>query len=196
MSNLFLVSFLIGCCVSSAWASLNLHDGPLLSGVTSYTITVETKTVDKMHTCYVTEGVVNQCRRKRGMEEQPVYEGLEIQPSAVIGIEATPVPRALKPMNFHASEKVIGSFDDAYVNSQNIFRQIAVKGRSNKITVGDCGHSTVNLSEFLNCLGMTVQETTTLTATFTELTTNYVGYATMTVKHCTPAGFPYTYCPV
>uniref|UniRef100_A0A0P5N3Q1 Uncharacterized protein n=1 Tax=Daphnia magna TaxID=35525 RepID=A0A0P5N3Q1_9CRUS len=198
MSNIFLVSFLIGCCVSSAWASLNLHGEPLLSGLTSFTIVVETKTVEKQTTCYITSGVVNQCRRKRGIEEKPEFvqdEGLEIQPSAVFGIEATPIPRALNPMNFYNSEKVIGSFDDTYFNSQNIFRQIAAKGRSNKITVGDCGQSTVNLSQFLACLGMTVQETTTLTATFTELETVSSGTVIMTVKGCTPAGFPYTYCP-
>jgi len=55
--------------------------------------------------------------------------------------------------------------------------------------------STVNFSEFLSCLGMTVQETTTLTATFTQTTTLSSGYTTMTVAGCTPAGFPYIYCP-
>ncbi|XP_057378404.1 uncharacterized protein LOC130700375 [Daphnia carinata] len=195
MSNIIFVSFLIVCCVSSAWASLNLHGAPLLEGLTSYTIEVKTSQVTKKHTCYITSGVVTQCRRKRGMEEKIEYGDFEIQPSAVIGIEATPVPRALNPMNFYNSEKVIGSFDDSYFNSQNIFRQIAAKGRSNKITVGDCGQSTVNLSEFLSCLGMTVQETTVLTATFTEIETTTSGTATMTVKGCTPAGFPYTYCP-
>jgi hypothetical protein len=56
--------------------------------------------------------------------------------------------------------------------------------------------STVNFSEFLSCLGMTVQETTTLTATFTETTTLSIGYNRMTVMGCTPAGFPYIYCPI
>jgi hypothetical protein len=55
--------------------------------------------------------------------------------------------------------------------------------------------STVNFSEFLSCLGMTVQETTTLTATFTQTTTLSSGYTTFTVGGCTPAGFPYSYCP-
>jgi hypothetical protein len=55
--------------------------------------------------------------------------------------------------------------------------------------------STVNFSEFLSCLGMTVQETTTLTATFTQTTTLSSGYTTFTVAGCTPAGFPYSYCP-
>jgi hypothetical protein len=55
--------------------------------------------------------------------------------------------------------------------------------------------STVNFSEFLSCLGMTVQETTTLTATFTETSTLSAGYTTMTVLGCLPARFPYEYCP-
>lgn len=42
---------------------------------------------------------------------------------------------------------------------------------------------------------MTVQETTTLTATFTQTETLSSGYTTMTVLGCTPAGFLYAYCP-
>ena len=42
---------------------------------------------------------------------------------------------------------------------------------------------------------MTVQETTTLTATFTETSTLSAGYTTMTVLSCLPARFPYEYCP-
>ena len=55
--------------------------------------------------------------------------------------------------------------------------------------------STVNFSQFLSCLGMTVQQTTTLTATFTETSIYSNGYVTMTVAGCTPVGFPYQYCP-
>ncbi len=86
--------------------------------------------------------------------------------------------------------------DNDYQKYQNIFRQLAAKDKKNNvISVGDCGMSTVNFSQFLFCLGMTVQETTTLTATFTETMTLSSGYATMTVLGCTPAGFPYSYCP-
>jgi hypothetical protein len=67
--------------------------------------------------------------------------------------------------------------------------------KNNAITVGNCGQSTVNFSQFLSCLGMTVQETTTLTATFTETTTLSAGFTTMTVLGCLPARFPYEYCP-
>lgn len=42
---------------------------------------------------------------------------------------------------------------------------------------------------------MTIQETTTLTATFTQTETLSSGYTTMTVLGCSPAGFPYSYCP-
>ena len=85
--------------------------------------------------------------------------------------------------------------DDSYFNSPNVFRQLATRGRNNVISVGDCGMSTVNFSQFLSCLGLTVQQTTTLTATFTETVVSSSGYTTFTVAGCTPAGFPYEYCP-
>ena len=96
---------------------------------------------------------------------------------------------------FYNAERIFSSFDDNYYNTLNIFRQLSAKGRNNIITVGDCGKSTVNFSQFLSCLGLTVQETTTLTATFTETMTLSSGYTTMIVGGCTPAGFPYAYCP-
>jgi len=62
------------------------------------------------------------------------------------------------------------------------------------ISVG-CVNSTFNFSQFLEfCLGLTVQETTTLTATFSETITRSTGYATLTVGGCTPSGFPYPEC--
>ena len=75
------------------------------------------------------------------------------------------------PLTFRSivdSNAILSSFnDDSYRTSVNIFRQLAVKGRNNRIPVGNCGMSTVNLSQLLSCLGLTVQETTTLTATVT-----------------------------
>jgi hypothetical protein len=88
MSKLmFVVLILIGL-TCSAWASLNLHGQPLLSGATSFTLEIETVNATKPTTCYTTSGQVTQCRRKRGMEEKPMQflEGeLKIVPSAVIG---------------------------------------------------------------------------------------------------------------
>ena len=114
-------------------------------------------------------------------------------------IEATPRPRVAKSLDFFNAHPVSSSMDDTFSKYQNVFplfRQFAkgVPGRNNVITVGNCGMSTVNFSQFLSCLGMTVQETTTITATFTETSTLSAGYATMTVAGCTPAGFPYLYC--
>ena len=78
---------------------------------------------------------------------------------------------------------------------QNIFRRWEVSGQSKSITVGDCGQTTVNFSQFLSCLGFNLQETTTLTATFTETTTVSTGYTTIgVVWGCTPAGFSYVFC--
>ena len=94
----------------------------------------------------------------------------------------------------HNAERIFSSFDDNYYNSLNIFRQLTAKGRNNIITVGDCGKSTVNFSQFLSCLGLTVQETTTLTATFTDTFTVSAGFTTLTVGGCTPLGFPYVSC--
>jgi hypothetical protein len=207
---------------SSVLASLNLHGQPLFSGVTSFTLATATKIVNKSKSCYTTVGKVSQCRRKRGMEEKPQIqlEGLDIEPSAVMGynccnlfiydlnylltlfllscrVEATPAPRSprFNSKDFN-SQMISSSFDDSYLNTMNIFRQLASKGSNNVISVGDCGMSTVNFSQFLSCLGLTVQETTTLTATFTETITSIgPNYNTMTVRGCTPAGFPYRYCP-
>ncbi|EFX85983.1 hypothetical protein DAPPUDRAFT_237268 [Daphnia pulex] len=203
MSKLSILLVLI-VSMSSALASLNLHGQPLLSGLTSFTLELETITSIKPTPCYVTSGQVSQCRRKRGMEERPFIlhfdNEYKIMPSAVVRIEPTTLPRSISPMNIFkgnklAYNKVYSSFDDSLYNSHNIFRQLAMKGRNNVISVGDCGMSTVNFNEFLSCLGMTVQETTTLTATFTETYISSVGYNTWTVMGCTPAGFPYPYCP-
>ena len=74
--------------MSSAMAHLNLHGEPLLSGLTSFTMTVTTATVTKPTTCFITSGEVTQCRRKRGMEEKPIYyddDNLKIEPSSVWG---------------------------------------------------------------------------------------------------------------
>ena len=97
-------------------------------------------------------------------------------------VEATEAPRgrSLGALDFYNANKVYSSMDDSYFNSQNIFRQLATRGRNNIISVGDCGMSTVNFGQFLSCLGMTVQETTTLTATFTETSIFSSGYTTMT----------------
>ena len=117
-------------------------------------------------------------------------------------IEATPVARVPRNMGgsfqrYNPNQKVFSSFDDAYYyNSGNILQELTAKksGRNNVITVGDCGMSTVNFSQFLSCLGLNVQQTTTLTATFTETATYSSGYTTMTVLGCTPADFPYPSC--
>jgi hypothetical protein len=92
--------------------------------------------------------------------------------------------------HYSPNQKVFSSFDDP----GNINRQPVNRGRNNVISVGDCGMSTVNFSEFLSCLGLNVQQTTTLTATFTETSILSTGYTTMTVLGCTPAGFPYPSC--
>ena len=111
-------------------------------------------------------------------------------------VETTPAPRTSRFNSKDFKNHVISSsFDDSYFNNMNLFRQLAATNRNNVVTVGNCGMSTVNFSQFLSCLGMTVQETTTLTATFTETTTFSDGYNTMTVVGCTPSGFSYPYCP-
>jgi hypothetical protein len=75
--------FLIGSCSCS-----QVLDGPLFSGVTSFTVTAETSTVTKATPCFITFTSVSQCRRKRGIEERPLIiqeDNWEITPSAVIG---------------------------------------------------------------------------------------------------------------
>ena len=103
-------------------------------------------------------------------------------------IEATTLVPDSFATNYNADETIFSSLDDGYLHHpQNIFRY--------SITVGDCGQSTINFSQFLSCLGLTVQQTTRLTATFTETVVSSSGYTTFTVAGCTPAGFPYEYCP-
>lgn len=82
-----------------------------------------------------------------------------------------------------------------YRTSQNLFRQLVANGQNNLFTVGDCGQTTVNLSQFMECLGLSIQATTILTATFTETKTISTGFTTFTVAGCTPSGFPYPSCP-
>jgi hypothetical protein len=81
---MFVILVLIGL-MSSTLASFNPHEGPLLSGVTSYTIATERTTTIKPTICYVTTGQVTQCRRKRGIEEKPIQYKLKIAPSSVVG---------------------------------------------------------------------------------------------------------------
>ncbi|XP_046657548.1 uncharacterized protein LOC124350761 [Daphnia pulicaria] len=186
---------------SSAFARINLHDGPLFSGATSFTLELETRTLTKPTPCFVTSGDVSQCRRKRGIEENPkiVSHHSDLAPSAVVGIEATPVPRVSRmglgsSHRYNSNLRVFSSFDDASYYGNNYRQPVVTRGRNNVISVGDCGMSTVNFSEFLSCLGLDVQQTTTLTATFTETSILSTGYTTMTVLGCTPAGFPYPSC--
>ncbi|EFX85985.1 hypothetical protein DAPPUDRAFT_308992 [Daphnia pulex] len=198
---LILLVVLIGS-MSAALASFNPHGQPLLSAVTSYTFTVMTTSTIKTMYCYTTEGQVTRCRRKRGIEESPlilaavpdVSKDEPINPSNVLGVEATTAPRAeralLSALDYYNADRIFSSFDDSYLNKQNLFRQLSNRGRNNVISVGNCGMSTVNFSQFLSCLGLTVQETTTLTATFTDTSFTGTTHNTMTVKHCTPAGFP------
>jgi hypothetical protein len=103
--------------------------------------------------------------------------------------------RDIGSLDFFNVNPIVGSMDDSFQKYQNLFHQLSSKDKKNYvISVGNCGMSTVNFSQFLSCLGLTVQETTTLTATFTDTIFTGTKYNTMTVKHCTPAGFPYAFC--
>lgn len=171
---------------SSVLAKINLHGEPLFTGVTSFSFDIYTSTTIKPTPCFVTAGVVTPCRRKRGINERPHFVYSEISPSSVIGVEITTAPQ-LSPVDVSS---IVSSIDD----STSLFRQL--RGLGNVISVGDCGRSTVNLSQFLSCLGLTVQETATLTATYTLTKTFSTGYRSMTVLGCTPSAFPYVKCPV
>ena len=76
----------------------------------------------------------------------------------------------------------------------NFYRQIL--SNNNLITVGpNCAGATVDFSQLLqSCLGVTVQTTTTLTATLIETVTLSTGYTTITVGGCMPIHFPYSSC--
>jgi hypothetical protein len=95
------------------------------------------------------------------------------------------------------SNSLVSSFNEEmeYLTSQSLFRQLLDNGRNNLFTVGNCGQSIVNFSQFIECMGLSVQDTTVLTATFTETKTISRGFTTFTVAGCTPAGFPYPTCP-
>ncbi|KAI9553397.1 hypothetical protein GHT06_021300 [Daphnia sinensis] len=139
--------------------------------------------------CFISSGEVSRCRRKRGIEEEPQiikFDNQKLSPSKVISIEITAAPQTSTQ-----SDAISSSFSDAF--SLELFRQLIVNERS--ITVGDCGQSTVDFNQFLSCLGLIVQQTKTVTATFTETVTLSTGYTTIgVVWGCTPASCPYVFC--
>lgn len=105
-------------------------------------------------------------------------------------MEITITPQLVSPLGV---DSIASSFDDSYFTL--LFQQMKPNGRDNVVSVGDCGLSTVDFSQFLSCLSLTIQQTTTLTATFTLTRTLSAGYIPMTVLGCTPSAFPYVYCP-
>ncbi|EFX85958.1 hypothetical protein DAPPUDRAFT_308998 [Daphnia pulex] len=199
MSKLLVLLAVVALQLSTCSAQEFSIFGPLFSGVTSFTMVTSTSTLTKPTPCFITSGRnVTACRRKRGIEEKSEiiqFDEEEFAPSVVMGIEPTAAPLTFRSLA-DSSNVIASSFDDnSFHTSVNIFRQLAVKGRNNRIPVGDCGMKIVNLSQLLSCLGLTVQETTTLTATFTITKTLSSGFTTMTVAGCTPAGFPVLSCP-
>ena len=67
--------------------------------------------------------------------------------------------------------------------------------RFNSIVVSSsCAGEPLNFSELLTCIGVTVQQTTTLTATLTVTQTTVFGFTEITLGGCTPANFPYPSC--
>ena len=71
---------------SSAWAHINFHGQPLLTGATSFTYEISTWTSTKPTVCFVTNDRVSQCRRRRGIEETPQMIGFhgDVAPSQVL----------------------------------------------------------------------------------------------------------------
>ncbi|XP_057378512.2 uncharacterized protein LOC130700477 [Daphnia carinata] len=183
-----LIQFFLIVLQSSSQAQIHLS-GPLLPEMTSLEFVGERLTVMKPTVCFISSGEVSRCRRKRGIEEKPhiiEFDNQKLSPSEVIRVKPTIAPQTTTP-----SYAIYSSFDDAY--TLEWFRQLIVDERS--ITVGDCGQSTVNFSQFLTCLGLIVQQTKTVTATFTETLTLSTGYTTIGILWgCTPASFPYVYC--
>jgi hypothetical protein len=68
----------------------------------------------------------------------------------------------------------------------NMFNSIVVSS--------SCAGEPLNFSELLTCIGVTVQQTTTLTATLTVTQTTVFGFTEITLGGCTPANFPYPIC--
>ena len=68
----------------------------------------------------------------------------------------------------------------------NMFNSIVVSS--------SCAGEPLNFSELLTCIGVTVQQTTTLTATLTVTQTTVFGFTEITLGGCTPANFPYPSC--
>ncbi|XP_057378513.1 uncharacterized protein LOC130700480 isoform X2 [Daphnia carinata] len=153
--------------------------------VTSYAFDIHTSTKIKPTPCYTTAGAVTVCRRRRGIQERPHFVYSEISPSSLTGIEITTAPQ-LSPVGF-------SSIDSSFDDSTSLIRQL--RGLGNHIAVGDCGQATIDLRQFLSCLGLIVEEITTLTATFTLTKTISTGYRSLTVLGCTPSAFPYVSCP-
>lgn len=85
--KLSILAFVIG--LRSIQAQIELFgDEPLLTGATSFTFVISTKTLIKPTPCFVSHSNVSQCRRKRGFEEKPEliqFDEPEFVPSAVVG---------------------------------------------------------------------------------------------------------------
>ena len=85
---LTLICFFIGF-QSVIGAHIHIGNKPIFSGVTLFSFSIETSTVFRPTTCFISSGQVSQCRRKRGIEEKPhivvPIDRDSIIPSAVIG---------------------------------------------------------------------------------------------------------------
>lgn len=90
-------------------------------------------------------------------------------------IETTAAPVAIDSRLDSNSLRSSLNEDMEYRTSQILFRQLVSNGRNNLFTGGQ---SVVNFSQFMACLGLSMQDTTTLTATFTETKTISTGFTT------------------
>ena len=80
----------------------------------------------------------------------------------------------------------------------NFFNRLIAEPRDyllNSIVVSSsCAGEPLNFSQLLTCIGVTVQQTSTYTATLTVTQTTTSGSTRITLGGCTPTNFPYPAC--
>jgi hypothetical protein len=80
----------------------------------------------------------------------------------------------------------------------NFFNRLIAEPRDyllNSIVVSSsCAGEPLNFSQLLTCIGVTVQQTSTYTATLTVTQTTTSGSTKITLGGCTPTNFPYPAC--
>ncbi len=86
--KVLILFYLVAYFQVSAWAHIQLHGQPLFTEATSVIFEIATWTSTKPTVCFITNDEISQCRRRRGIQEEPEIikfrGGFGIAPSAIL----------------------------------------------------------------------------------------------------------------